>query len=185
MGHWPPPQYPCELTCCTQIPGSKRNTPKSKKKWWEVRCWSQNFSPVPQMTVVLWWSSLARSLWRSRQPQGLWYPPGVWWPCGRYRDHHDCWMSAVSLPLHSSRPLPSLPPGNAASLVLVVFWWETQAPSLWSLLVHHPLPQLPGRGQMTMPSMRTWWHMFKLPDKGPCKPFIPLKSFLPPCIELT
>ena len=98
MGHWPPPQYPCELTCSTQIPGSKRNTPKSKKKWWEVRCWSQNFSPVPQMTVVLWWSSLARSLWRSRQPQGLWYPPGVWWPCGRYRDHHDCWMSAVSLP---------------------------------------------------------------------------------------
>lgn len=93
-------------------------------------------------------------------------------------------VSSVS-PLHSSRPLPSLPPGNAASLVLVVFWWETQAPSLWSLLVHHPLPQLPGRGQMTMPSRRTWWHMFKLPDKGPCKPFIPLKSFLPPCIELT
>lgn len=108
--------------------------------------------------------------------------------CSRYRDHHDCWMSAVSLPLHGSGPLPSLPPGNATSPVLVVFWWETEAPSLWSLLVHHPLPQLPSRGQMTLPSMRTWWHMFKLPlswQKDPCKPFTPLKSFLPPCIDLT
>lgn len=94
-------------------------------------------------------------------------------------------VSSVS-PLAQLQASPFFASWECRFPVLVVFWWETQAPSLWSLLVHHPLPQLPGRGQMTVPSMWTWWHMFKLPlswQKDPCKPFIPLKSFLPPCLS--
>lgn len=101
---------------------------------WGLRAWLFLGSPdddyaliklSTQCSTELAFAHVAHSL---RQPQCLRWPHQLQWPEGQYGDHHDSWMSAVSL-------LPTSPGFSvlcilqtAISPVLVVLWWETQAP---------------------------------------------------------
>lgn len=176
-------QYPCEFPCNTQIPVGPNVTLQSLKR--NDTVWSQNFScsADEQMgfggvsnppccalqttpgAVVTSWSAVT---------------------CSRQRDHHDCWMSAVSSPCNAPASLLCLP-GMPLPLSFVVFWVGNRG-SFSGLFLSTTLFQLPSRGQMILSKGGrdgTCSNYHCLGRRTPVSLSHPLKSFLPPCIDLT